>query len=241
MRTLLASFSLLLFAAISAAASTAVSALRMLPPEEVRNLAMVEGREGTPDPERWRFLVFDPEAETGLREIVIKGMQRSNNQVSQFADRITKAEVFGPDAIRVDSDRVAQIALQFGAANNMRIAAMHYDLRKGASDGPPLWTVVCVDDLGSELGRIVISATRGTIIMHPGFSVEPQKLDFIAEGSGPGTDPRNTASTGDGNADKKTASQVARKTSPTRKVATPLPVQVPRRSFFQRLFGGNTR
>jgi hypothetical protein len=184
-----------------------------------------------------------------VREYVVMGMQRTaNRQLSQFAERLTKNDVFGPDAIKVDSDKAAQIALQFGVANNMKIAALHYDLRKGASDGPPLWTVICVDSFGNELGRIVLSATRGTIIMHPGFSIEPQQVEAIAEDTRRQTNSRNLASneSDDGSTStttatagntKKTDSQAAKKISPRGKIATPLPFPGQKRNFFQRLFG----
>jgi hypothetical protein len=230
MRTFLTSTSVLLLAAIAAPAATALDALRVLLPEQARNVAMITAREGTPEPDRWHVIVFDSTSESGLREYVIAGDRRvASRSVSQFVEKLSAGDVLGPAAIKVDSDRVVKTALQYGVANNKMIAALHFDLRKGATDGTPVWTVICADPGGTETGRLLISATKGEVLSHPGFSHEPP-LESVAERA-----PATPAP------DRGESNSSTRKTSVPTKAATPLPVATPKPPLFRRLFGGNPR
>ena len=56
---------------VAAGSQTALSALRTLPPEDEQRLARIDGCDGTPTPERWHFLVYDPQTENGYREYVV--------------------------------------------------------------------------------------------------------------------------------------------------------------------------
>ena len=37
----------------------------------------------------------------------------------------------------------------------------------------PLWNVTCLDEEGKELGHLVVSAGKGTVVSHEGFAAEP--------------------------------------------------------------------
>ena len=157
MRFPLASLSVLLIAASTASAETALEALRVLPPEQSRNVALIAAREGAPEPDRWHIIVFDPTSDTGLRECVVAAGRRvANRPVTQFIEKLSQSDVLGPDAIKVDSDRVIKTALQYGMVNNKTIALWHFDLRKNPEDGMPLWTVMCTDLRGTEMGLSLI-------------------------------------------------------------------------------------
>lgn len=227
MRFQLASLSVLLLAATAATGGTALDALRVLLPEQSKNVALITAREGTPEPDRWHVIVFDPASETGLREYVIAGGRRvTSRMVSQFAEKLSATDIVGPDAIKVDSDRAVKTALQYGMANSKTIAALHFDLRRNPADGSPVWTVMCADLAGTEVGRLVISASRGDVISHPGFATEP-RLESVGERAAttpaPGRDRESPA---------------VRKTFVPRKTATPLPLNTPKPPFLRRLFGG---
>lgn len=263
MRVYLVSFSLLASAVASTSAATALSALRFLPPEISHSVSVVAGREGRPEPERWHILVQDSGAENGLREVVVgNGRRLANRTVSQFAEKLTPADIFGPDTARVDSDQAATTALRYGAANNASISMLHYDLRKG-SDGALVWTVTCIDLAGIEIGKLVISATKGTVLLHQGFPTEPGSEKPVAEAppaplkapptssepapaSAPTATPSPSGSTADssvpiapGQATTTQGQPNARKSSSKTKAATPLPVTAtPKANLFKRLFGG---
>jgi hypothetical protein len=231
MRFLLASFSVLFLAVSPAPATTALNALRILLPEQARNVALITAREGTPEPDRWQVIVFDPTSDTGLREYVIAGGRRvASRPVSQFVEKLSAADVLGPEAIKIDSDRVVKTALQYGVANNKTIASLHFDLRKSATDGTPVWTVMCADLTGAEMGRLVISAARGDVISHPGFSVVPP-LESVAE--------RATSTPAPNRVDPGIEDPDPRKPSVPKKAATPLPLNTPKPPLLRRLFGGS--
>jgi hypothetical protein len=229
----LASFSVLLLAAKAATAATALDALRVLLPEQSRNVAMITAREGTPEPDRWHVIVFDPRSETGLREYVVSAGRRvAERPVSQFAERLSATDVVGPDAIKVDSDKAVKTALQYGVANNKTIASLHFDLRKNPSDGIPIWTVICGDLSGTEVGRVVMSASRGDVLSHPGFNAEP-KPESVAERS-----PATPAPAPDRERAADTGNPAVRKPFVPPKAATPLPLSTPKPPLLRRLFGG---
>lgn len=154
--------------------SSALGALKLLPRGESKRLARIEAREGTPVPERWHFIVHDPKSAEGVHEYVVAaGEIVASREVSQFVESIRPADVFGSDALKVNSDRAARIAQLYAHANNVTVAAMHYELKKQGAAAAPLWTVTCLDDAGAEIGRVVISAGKGNVVAHPGFTVEP--------------------------------------------------------------------
>jgi hypothetical protein len=221
--------------------ATAFTSLQLVPAENARKVAIIAGRDGTPQPERWHFLVHDPEAENGVREIVIAGARRAANRtVSQFAEELTGQDVIDRDELKVDSDQVARLALQFGTTNKVAVSGLHYDLRKSGPEAAPLWTVTCLDAGGSELGRIIVSASRGTVIMHPGFATEPppEVISGIVGDLAPAPARVETPSRAPGSS----AAVTARKATPRKRpAATPVPKPTPKPGLFQRVFGGGGR
>lgn len=155
-------------------ANSALGALKVLPRGEAKRLARIEARDGTPVPERWHFIVHDPKTETGVREYVVAGGEIvASRDVSQFAESLRAEDVFGGDALKINSDRAARLAQQYAFANNMTVAAMHYVLKKEGAAAVPLWDVTCLDEAGTKLGHLVISAVKGTVVSHEGFAAAP--------------------------------------------------------------------
>lgn len=171
-------FLLLLAAAPLRAQMSALDALRLLPRGDGKRLARIVARDGTPVPERWHFLVHDAKAENGLREYVVAGGEVvASREVSQFAEGLRAEDVAGADAVKVDSDRAAKQVQQYAELNKLTVKTLHYELKKSATG--PLWTVACLDAAGKEVGQLVISASRGTVVSHPGFAAEPTPLPPI--------------------------------------------------------------
>lgn len=155
-------------------ANSALGALKVLPRGEAKRLARIEARDGTPVPERWHFIVHDPKTETGVHEYVVAGGEIvASRDVSQFAESLRAEDVFGGDALKINSDRAAKLAQQYAFANNMTVTAMQYVLKKEGAAAVPLWNVTCLDEAGKELGHLVISAVKGTVVSHEGFTAEP--------------------------------------------------------------------
>jgi hypothetical protein len=156
---------------------SAFGALKLIPRGEGKKVARIEAREGTPVPERWYILVNDPKDENGLHEYVVAGGEVvASRNVSQFAEVLKPGDVFGGEPLRIDSDRVANIARQYAAANNVTISSMNYELKKDGTGAALLWNVTCLDEAGKELGRVYITANKGTVVSHDGFTAEPKGI-----------------------------------------------------------------
>jgi hypothetical protein len=178
--------SAVLFAAREAPGS-ALGALKLLPKGEAKKIARIEAREGTPVPERWHILVHDPKDENGLHEYVVAGGELvASRNLSQFAEFVKEEDVFGSSGLKVDSDKLAELAQQYALANNQTITALNYALRKEGAAAAPLWVVTCLDEMGKEIGRLVVSAARGHVVSREGFTAEPNgpKLEVATEVAG---------------------------------------------------------
>ncbi|HYR59287.1 MAG TPA: hypothetical protein VEO95_11675 [Chthoniobacteraceae bacterium] len=162
-----------LFAA-RAGASTALDALKLIPETDRANLAIIDGHDGNPTPERWHFLSFDPAAENGLREFVVEdGRVVAQREVSQFARALKPADVVGAAGLNIDSDMVARTAQRFARVNGREIASMNFALRKDESEGVPVWSVVCIDADGHAFASLIVTGDEGRIVSHEGFAVDP--------------------------------------------------------------------
>jgi hypothetical protein len=160
--------------AAGAASVTALGALRLLPKGQAKNLARIEGIEGTPAPERWHILVHDKDAENGVREYVIAGgAVVASRGVSQFAPSLAESDVIPAENIKFDSSRAAQLLQDYAIANNMMPASINYRLCKQGLDAAPLWRVSCLVEEGRELGALVLTAEKGNVISHDGFALAP--------------------------------------------------------------------
>jgi hypothetical protein len=188
MRPLISALVLALFAGAglcSAASDTegsALNAIKQLPRGEAKKIARIEARDGTPTPERWHILVNDPKDENGLHEYVVSGGEVvASRNLSQFSESLKPTDVIGSSNVKIDSDKLSTLAQQYAAANNVTIAKLNYTLSKEGVDAAPLWTVTCLDEGGRQLGQIVVSAGKGAIVSHDGFTADPganaEKLD----------------------------------------------------------------
>ncbi|RYD69555.1 MAG: hypothetical protein EOP84_28230 [Verrucomicrobiaceae bacterium] len=155
--------------------SSALEALKVLPKEEIKNLARIEAYDGTPLPERWHFLLHDSNVESGLREYVVaEGELIVTRGVSQFAERLNATDVIGSEALEVDSDKLAQLAKQYAAVNDARITKVSYHLYKRSGSPEPLWQVNCYNGENKAVGALVVNATNGSVVAHDGFALRPQ-------------------------------------------------------------------
>lgn len=155
---------------------TALDALRALPQAQMKNLALIEGRDGVPDPEAWHVLVQDPKAENGYREFVVSGSDVAGPRtVSQFAETLKPEDIIGIDAVKVDSDQLTRLALLFATANNFTIGRVNYELKKGEGQTGAVWKISCWDEKGTNLAEMTVTANKGEIVSHPGFKNAPGK------------------------------------------------------------------
>lgn len=234
MRTLFFAMILSILVAAGAAAqnaTTALNALRLIPRPDARQLARIEARDGNPTPERWYFLVHDPQAENGLREYVVAaGDIAAMRGLSQFAETVTAADVIGDEAIKVDSDKLARTAEQYAAANGAHEILLNYQFTRSADSTSPVWIITCVTPSGKRLGEVVFDAAKGDVLSHGGFPKEPTRVTKTEER------PRERKP-----ADATPRRTVSRETVRAEPVATPIEKRGTVRKIgnsIQRLFGG---
>ncbi len=158
----------------STAAETALSALRALPRADAQNLVRVEARDGLTSPDHWMFTVYDREAPSSLRVLVVaKGEVVTSQDLSPKEAAAQSKELLESAAIKVDSDQAADLALSYAAANNVKVAAMNFELARQGAKAVPVWIVSCLDQNGGPLGSVVITASRGNVVASEGFPIAP--------------------------------------------------------------------
>jgi hypothetical protein len=179
MRSLLPVFGALLCAGASVFAlettkPTALEAIKLLPKGEAQRVARIEARDGKPVPDRWHILVHDPSENTGVREYIIAGDEIvASRNASQFAEALEESDIIGTETIRIDSDKASKLAQQYAFANNSAVAAINYELIREGMGAAPLWKINCLDESGMPVGSLVLTATKGTVVSHEGFPIEP--------------------------------------------------------------------
>jgi hypothetical protein len=188
MRLTTSKFAACLLLALSAGAApglaeTALTAVKALPKDVVPQLARIEGRDGMPEPVRWYLLVHDPKAENGLREYVITGGEIvTTRELSQFAEKLTAEDVLGEGEVKIDSDAVAKLAQDFAKANDVKLGPLKYELRKQGAEAAPVWNVTCTDEAQLQLGVLVLTAGKGTLVSHDGFAKKPENTTANSPG-----------------------------------------------------------
>ena len=167
-------FLVLVSAANAQSDGTARGALKLLPKDAAKRLARIEARGGTPAPERWYLLVYDPDVPRGLREFVVAaGRVVANRTISQFSDGLKPADVVGADSVNVDSDQTSRLAATFAAENGRLVGSLDYELGKNSQEPGTAWRVTVLDPAGDQIGVLVLMAANGRMMSHDGFEKEP--------------------------------------------------------------------
>ena len=163
--------------AMAAGEVTALGAIKLLPKGAAADLALVEGYEGRPGPDRWHLLVYDAKEPTGYMSTSwreVNWWRRA--RVSQFAETLKPEAVIGAPAVKIDSDKASKLAQEYAKANSLQPASFNYELRKDGEEAVPLWRVSCLDGKGQSLGTLMVTATKGSVVSHEGFAMEPAEL-----------------------------------------------------------------
>jgi len=167
-------FLLFTSAAFAQAEGSALAALKLLPKDAAKRLARIEARDGAPAPERWHFLVYDAEADRGVREFVVAGGKvAAVRTLSQFADTLKPTDVIGGDSVKLDSEQIARWAALFVTANGGQVGTLSYELQKDSALNAPVWTATVLDPAGDQLGAITVNALNGGILTSDGFEKSP--------------------------------------------------------------------
>jgi hypothetical protein len=157
-------------------AETALTALKALPKNVAGKVLRIEAQNGRPEPETWRLTVRDSEAEFGLREYVVHGGQVVGDAESSPppAHPLDPEAVIGP-SVKLDSDKVTALALEYALANGVVVGSMNHELQKQAVKRPAEWKITCFSEDGAEAGSLVFSASKGAVLSRSGFPLDPPK------------------------------------------------------------------
>jgi hypothetical protein len=171
-------FSILVVSMLLASAAhgeSALDAIKELPRDQAARIARIEARDGTPEPDRWYILTQDPAADNGVHEFVVSnGEIVASRAVSQFADSLKPDDVLGAAPLNIDSDKAAKLAHAYADANGAVVTSINYELKKDGPDAAPAWTISCMDDKGNKVGVVVVTAGKGNVVSHEGFTLEPE-------------------------------------------------------------------
>jgi len=174
--------------------SSAFEALRLLPPEVAKRVAIIVGREGSPVPERWYLVVYDPSQENHLAEYVVADHRVvAARTVSQFAEQLSADQVIPTDIPLLNSDQASQVAQQFAQANNVRIPKMNYELKKEGTGATPLWKITCLDDNSTAFAQLTFAAANGLVVRTDGFNFSPNRFASQQSTAPAGSSSRNAA------------------------------------------------
>jgi len=161
---------------VAAQTQTALGALSALPREDRERLARIDGCDGALTPERWHFLIYDPQTENGYREYVVAdGQVIARREVSQFGSEFQSSDIVGNN-LHVDSDRAARLAKRYAVANSLPVTSMNFELRRGMQAGPA-WEVTCFDDNNRAIAWLVVSAEDESVLAKTGFSKTPTEVE----------------------------------------------------------------
>jgi hypothetical protein len=183
-RICIRSFRVLLLAALCAGGgaafsqtaenASALAALKLVPADKAANVARIVGRDGTPVPQRWYFVTYDAAELSGVREFVVaEGELVAARPMSQFAAQAAAADVIGMAEVKVDSKRAGEIAADYARVNNTPLGTLNYELAREGLGAAPVWKVTCLDAAGRQLGVVALTATRGAVVSHDGFLIDP--------------------------------------------------------------------
>lgn len=162
------------FSLTRARGETALDALKELPRDQAARIARIEGRDGSPDPDRWYILTQDPTADNGLHEFVVSnGQVVASRALSQFADSLKPEDILGTP-VTIDSDKAAKLARAYAGANGSVVASLNYELKKDSPEAEPAWTISCLDEKGNKVGEVVLTAQKGSVVSHLGFALDPE-------------------------------------------------------------------
>ncbi len=169
---------LLFFVSVTVASAqsdgTAIGALKLLPKDVSKRLVRIEARDGAPAPERWHLLVHDPVSPRGVREFVVAGGKIvASRTLSQFADSLKPEDVVGADSVKFNSDQVARLASLYAVANGGRVGAINYELTRETPAAGPVWRATVLDFNGDQIGVLVVTAAKGSIVRRDGLELEP--------------------------------------------------------------------
>lgn len=162
--------SLLMAAAGAVAAPTgpSFSGLKLIqsqPYAASAKVVEIRGERGEPQPKEWVFLLNDPTARGGVREVTVSGGQITSERtpLRGMAD-VAGLTPLDTDALTVDADTVFRTVLNDAKKKELGFNWIDFTLRMDEERHAPVWTVKLYDHMGADVGTARVSAKDGTVV-----------------------------------------------------------------------------
>src|SRR6266705_1179353 len=185
-------FLLLVSPALAQQNATAYEALRVVARQSGRgvlnHIVSITGVQGNPQPEKWKIILEDPRAPSGVRELEVgDGRIASEETASRTLAGSTEGAMIDMAHLNLDSSGAYAVASHTAEASHARFATADYTLRTDER-GEPVWIVTLLNKSSRPVGTIYIGATRGTVRrtegMFAGASMKDVETDSDQESEG---------------------------------------------------------
>jgi len=172
--------------------ATAYEALRVVARQSGRgvlnHIVSITGVQGDPQPEKWKIILEDPRAPSGVRELEVgDGRIASEETASRTLAGSTEGAMIDMAHLNLDSSGAYAVASHTAEASHARFATADYTLRTDER-GEPVWIVTLLNKSSRPVGTIYIGATRGTVRrtegMFAGATMEDVETEYDKEDEG---------------------------------------------------------
>jgi hypothetical protein len=125
----------------------------------------IRGERGEPQPREWTFLLSDPKARGGVREVTVaEGRITSERTPLRGLAVMTGLVPLDTKILAFDSDKVFRTVQAEAAKSEIGFHWIDYTLLTDPQSNAPVWNVKLYDYMGASVGTIRISASGGSVV-----------------------------------------------------------------------------
>jgi hypothetical protein len=179
---------------------TAYEALRVVGMQlghgALNHIVSITGFKGSPQPEKWKIVLEDPEGR-GVRQLAIAdGKIDSDDASDRGVAGSAEGATINVSHLNLDSSGAFEVANHTAEASHTAFATIDYTLRTD-EQGEPVWILTLLNRSSRPVGTIYIGATRGIVKrtegMFAGATMEDVENDYDdEEGTGVFSDVKKT-------------------------------------------------
>jgi hypothetical protein len=152
------------------AAGTAYDALRVVGKQRgeaaIAHVVELSGREGAPQPGRWKVISADSAARGGIREIDVEGTRITGERTPNGR---TIGAPINLGQLNLDSEGAHTMAEREAKKANFAYDHVNYSLRTGGRAGAPIWELQLVDTRAGATAVVRISADTANLLSLQGL------------------------------------------------------------------------
>ncbi len=157
-----------LTAAAAAHAGTVRAGLEAIasqPYAATAKVVKVRGERGDPAPAEWTFLLTDPKARGGFREVTFSGGRITSERTPlRGLEDIADLVPIDSAAIQTDAGEAFKITHKEAEKNQLGFDWVHYVLTTDPDSRAPVWKIRLSDSMGAPVGVLRISAKNGSVV-----------------------------------------------------------------------------